>query len=541
LTEKPLILEPTLFHRLRDFRFYGLAFAGGFLGAFAMAPVDFLPAMSAMLAMGVWGIDRSDSPRRAAFFGWWLGFGYFLSGLWWLGVAFFVDPGFVWLAPFGVLVLPAFLALFFAAGWALAFMLWTKGPSRLVVFALCLGASEELRGIILTGFPWNTIGMAFGDHLALAQLASVIGMNGLTFVALLLLPAPVLLLNAKDGILAKICFGVAGLFLCGMEMAGEWRLSQSEARFVPNVTLRLMQPDMPLDDRFSRQHAAEILHHYFELSTKGSYPSTEGMAGITHLIWPETSFPFLLDREAAARAEIAHILERGSVLLAGAVRAEGDGLLEDRRYFNAIQAVDAEGAVVASADKVHLVPFGEYLPFGDLLKALGLRQFVQAPGGFTAADHRSLMRVSGLPPLLPVICYEAIFPIDWLSENDERPGAILNVTNDAWFGLTPGPWQHFEQARLRAIELGLPLIRSANNGVSAIVDGYGRSVAFLPLGRSGVIDGPLPLALPPTIFARLPRLPFGALFSIGALCLMALTKRQLTVARDSPSFATADR
>jgi apolipoprotein N-acyltransferase len=520
---------------------YGIAFCAGAIGAVSMAPFDVLPAMMVTLSTCIVLLDHAGSIRVAAISGWWLGFGYFVAGLWWLGTAFFVDETFIWAAPFGIFGLPALLALFFAAGFAMAFYLWRSGPSRLLLFAVCIGFSEWLRGTILTGFPWNSLGMALGDHLAFAQIVSGIGLNGLTFTVALLFASPVLLFEMKrypaNYALVSGSFAILAL-LYGF---GEWRLAQMETSFVPNIQLRLMQPDMPLDDRFSRQHAAEIMHHYFDLSTKGSYPSSNGMKGISHLIWPETSFPFLLDSEPAARAEIAHILKEGTVLLAGAVRAEGDGAIEERRYFNAIQAVNQDGFIVASADKTHLVPFGEYLPLNGLLTALGLRQFVQAPGGFTPAKKRQILRVPGLPSIAPLICYEAIFPSETLPDDTERPGLILNVTNDAWFGLTPGPSQHFAQARLRAIEQGLPLVRSANNGISAILDGVGREIALLPLGTSGVIDGPLPTALAPTLFARLPHFPWaGALYLIGIVGLI-LTKRQLMITRIIRIFTTSNR
>jgi len=513
-------------------RRYVLASCAGAIGALSMAPFDILPAMMVTLSVAIALLDRADSIKTAALSGWWLGFGYFVAGLWWLGVAFFVDASFIWAAPFGVFGLPALLALFFAAGFALAFYLWRSGPLRLVIFAVCLGFTEWLRGTILTGFPWNSLGMALGDHLVFAQIASCIGLNGLTFVVALLFASPILLFKTKR---YRSDYGVVSgalavfILLYGF---GEWRLAQSETSFVPHVKLRLMQPDMPLDDRFSREHAADIMRHYFDLSTKGSYPSSSGMKGISHLIWPETSFPFLLDSEPAARAEIAHILKEGTLLLAGAVRAEGDGIKEDRRYFNAIQAVNQDGTILASVDKSHLVPFGEYLPLNGLLTALGLRQFVQAPGGFTPATQRKMLRVPGLPPIAPLICYEAIFPSEALPDEAERPGLLLNVTNDGWFGITPGPAQHFAQARLRAIEQGLPLVRSANNGISAILDGLGREIALIPLGDSGVIDGSLPTALSPTPFARLPQLPWATLLYSITISLFILMKRQLTPTRN---------
>jgi apolipoprotein N-acyltransferase len=226
------------------------------------------------------------------------------------------------------------------------------------------------------------------------------------------------------------------------------------------------------------------------------------MADVTHLVWPESSFPFLLARDPLALGQIAALLPKGSVLITGAVRAE-DPLPGERRrrYFNAIQVVGDGGEILDSSDKAHLVPFGEYLPFSDALTTLGLRQFVNAPGGFDSGSRRKLLVAPGMPPIAPLICYEAIFPGDVRPAQGD-PGVMINLTNDAWFGLTPGPHQHFAQARLRTIEEGLPLIRAANNGVSAVIDPFGRIIASLPLGSEGVLDAGLPERLNPPLFAR---------------------------------------
>jgi len=513
----------------------------GAIGALAMAPFDILIAMLVPMGAAVILLDSSRNAKTAVLSGWWLGFGYFVAGLWWLGVAFFVEPEFIWAVPFGIFGLPALLAVFFAGGFWVAVKLWQPGPVRIIILAVVLGGSEWLRGTVLTGFPWNNIGMAFGDHLILAQSASLIGMYGLNFLAIGVFAAPVLVFDSG----ARVKRWGGPLFsimvVIGLYGFGAWRLTVPGSPTVPGVKLRLMQADMPLDDRFSRPHAAEILHRYFELSTKGSYPSLSGMEGITHLIWPETSFPFLLDAEPRARADIAAILQNGTLLIAGAVRAE-DGSDDERRlYFNSIQALSPTGTILSTADKAHLVPFGEYLPLSDLLTRIGLRQFIQSPGGFTPARKRQLLRIPGLPPAVPLICYEAIFPTEIIPEGTERAGWMLNVTNDAWFGWTPGPLQHFAQARLRAIEQGLPLVRSANNGTSAIIDGYGRLIVALPLGEAGVIDGLLPQAIVPTLYSTLPHLPLAGIFYLLATASGLLTKRQLTLTSDSRTYTTIDR
>lgn len=480
-----------------------LAWVAGCVGALAMPPFSVMPALLVPMMMAVWLIDHSRSVRQALIYGWWLGFGYFVGGLWWLGAAFLVDPDqFAWALPLGVLGLPALLGIFTATGFALARLLWDDSSRRILALAFGLGVSEWVRATVLTGFPWNSFGMTLGGTLETAQIASVIGGHGLDFLAIAIFAAPICLFCGRSRGERFVAPLMAILVLAGIAGFGVLRLSVPPSAHVPEVKLRLMQANMPEDDRFHRSHAAAIMEHYLQLSSKGSYPDQAGMGGITHLIWPETSFPFLLEQEPEALAQIATLLGPDAMLLTGAVRAEtlADG--DKRVFYNSIQVVNGDGRITAHADKVHLVPFGEYLPFADLLTQWGIRQFVNAPGGFTAARERLMLNIPGLPPISPLICYEAIFPAEILPQDGGRPGVLLNVTNDGWFGNTPGPVQHFAQARLRAIEQGVPLIRSANTGISAIVDGYGRIIGQLSLGETGVLDGYLPVSLPPTLISK---------------------------------------
>lgn len=470
------------------------AFVAGACGALALAPVHFWPAFFIPMTMAALLLDarRVARPwRRAAFDGFFLGFGYFVAGLWWLGEAFFADDGrFLWALPLGVLGLPAVLACFTALGFVAARALWRPGPQRLCALAVGLSLGEFLRGTLFTGFPWNDFGMALGADVLLAQSASIWGLYGLTMLSALIFSAPALLLDRKERL-----FGVAALALLpALALFGQGRLNAPQA-FVEGLHLRLVQPNIALDD-FAYDRRDALLDAYLRLST------AEGIAP-THIFWPESAFPFLLDRSPEVLARLAAELP-GKILLTGAARAESAG--PEVHYFNAIEVV-ANGQPIHSVDKIHLVPFGEYLPFGEILTRLGLTQFVDMPGGFEPGRQAQVLHAPGLPSILPMICYESIFPQEIaarLTGAAERPGLLLNVTNDGWFGVTSGPWQHLDQARLRAVEQGLPLIRVANTGVSAIIDGYGRVVAQSGLGVEAVIDGPLPQALPQTFFVAWP-------------------------------------
>ncbi len=286
------------------------------------------------------------------------------------------------------------------------------------------------------------------------------------------------------------------------------RLAPGTPPLVKDVKLRIMQPNLAQDAKFRPENGPAILGHYLALSDRSTGPAHTGLADVSVLIWPESAFPFILSRAPLALSQIAAALPPNGVLVTGAARQE-DRLTDKENsragsvFFNAVQVVAKSGVILESYDKLHLVPFGEYLPFAAFLNKLGIRHFVQIPGGFEAGSARRSLTIPGLPPVAPLICYEAIFPGEVIPPG-ERPGLLLNLTNDGWFGRTAGPYQHFAQARLRTIEEGLPLVRAANSGISAIVDPYGRVMSELTLGREGVLDGGLPQRIGEPLFAHLP-------------------------------------
>jgi apolipoprotein N-acyltransferase len=490
-----------------------VAFAAGALGALAMPPFGFLPALVVALTVAAWlldgtiaaGASRRQAVTSAAGVGWWWGFGYFVAGLWWLGAAFLVEADqFAWAMPFGVLGLPAVLAVFMALGFALARLLWRPGALRVLSLAVGLSVSEALRGVLFTGFPWNSLGMALGQHLWLMQAASLVGLTGLTVLAVLIGAAPAALGTGKTRRDRWAPVLAAGAVLAALAGFGALRVPAAAVDTVEGVQLRIMQPNLQQDAKFNPENAGAIMQRYLALSDRPGADG-RGMAGATHLVWPESAFPFLLDRTPQALAQIAALLPPGTVLMTGAARMDDPQEGEEYgRFFNSIQVVRDDGAIAGSYDKVHLVPFGEYVPhFLDaLIRMVGLREFVHIPGGFDAGESRRALAVPGLPPVAATVCYEAIFTGAVLPDGP-RPQLIVNVTNDAWFGNTPGPHQHFAQARLRAVEEGLPLVRAANTGISGVVDPYGRVLAALPLGAEGVLDSKLPVALSPPMYTEL--------------------------------------
>jgi len=281
---------------------------------------------------------------------------------------------------------------------------------------------------------------------------------------------------------------------------GGWRLANSEAAFVPGVSLRIVQPNIKQSEKWKPENASRIFSRYLELSDIATSPKNMGIADATHIIWPESALPFLLDERQDVLSAIAAILPDKATLITGGIRrTRSDD--QNSTYYNSVFTLNGSGKITGRYDKFHLVPFGEKLPFEEWLNKLGLRQMVTLPGSFASGPGPVTMAVAGAPAMSPLICYEAIFP-GQVTAKDSRPGWIVNVTNDGWFGETAGPYQHLQQVRVRAIEEGLPVVRAANTGISAIIDPYGRILQQLDLGRSGVIDGSLPVALEPTFFSK---------------------------------------
>jgi apolipoprotein N-acyltransferase len=486
-----------------------IALIAGAVSSLAMAPFNAWPVLFLTFPAMVWLIDGAGAGRlrglpAAAMAGWWFGFGYFVPGLYWIGYAFLVDAStFGWLLPVAVCCLPAYLALFTAFGFALARLIWTKDASRVLALAASLTLSEWLRGYVLTGFPWNTFGYALTEPLALAQTASLIGLWGLTFLAVAIFASPAVLIDGRSRARRPwIAPAMALLLLVAMGIYGAVRLASQPTKLVENVKLRIMQPNLQQDVRFNYSAKAAVMQKYLTLSDRATGPQSTGIRDATILIWPESAFPFFLARESDAMAQIAGLLPKGTILITGAVRAPDlpPGTRVTRAY-NSIYVIDHDGSILSVYDKLHLVPFGEYLPFQDLMEKLGFVQLTKVQGGFIPGDRRRTLELPNAPRVLPLICYEAIFPGD-VAPRDDRPGWIVNLTNDGWFGISTGPYQHLQQTRLRAIEQGLPIVRAANTGISAVIDPLGRIVARLDLGVEGVLDSRLPTAIPPTFYAR---------------------------------------
>jgi apolipoprotein N-acyltransferase len=480
--------------------------AAGAVACLSLPPAGLWPGLIAGTGLVIWlldGVFRQPGSlgRRlasAALVGWSFGFGYFVTSLYWIGFAFLVDAGqFALLMPLGVAALPAALALFWAAAAAGAMMLWQPaGAGRAVLLAAALAAAEWLRGHLFTGFPWNAPGYAAGGLDGLAQGVAFVGLHGMTLLVLLWAGLAAVIATETLGrralVAALLVLATAPLAVA----AGEWRLATGSTAMFEDIGLRIVQANIPQRLKWRPEQQEEIIAAHVDLSTAG------GLAGITHVVWPESAVPVLIDEAPAARRRLLQEFPPDTTLLLGALRRElVPGEDPGVQVFNSIFALRGPDAILARYDKWRLVPFGEYLPLDGLLKPLGLRQLVPMPLGFAAGPGPRTLAIEGTPPFAPLVCYEAIFPRA-LIDRESRPQWLLNVTNDGWFGNTAGPYQHLEQARFRAIEEGLALVRAANTGISAVIDPYGRIVNRLELGGTGRFDSPLPRPLPSTFYGR---------------------------------------
>ncbi len=523
------------------------AAAAGALAALAQAPFHAFPVLWISFPVLVWALDGAVELKKTGALarlgpafrvGWAFGFGWFLAGLWWIGAAFLVDAAqFGWMIPIALAVLSIGLGLFHGLATAFARLFWSDGPGRIVALAVGFFLADWLRGHVLTGFPWNLVGYGLAANPPMMQVASLVGGYGLTLLAVPIFAAPaVLARGARDD--RRFAAAAAGL-LVAIVGFGAIRLALTPTEFVPDLRLRIVQPAIDQGKKWHPQFKTETVERYADLSAGPAHdeagrplptelrPSlaagtaTTGRSagrlppGITHLVWPESAFPFVLTEEPWALSTIAELIGDRVTLLTGAVRVEAPSAGESRaRWYNSIFALGAGAEVLAAYDKVHLVPFGEYLPFQETAESLGLRQLTSFRGGFTPGPRRRTLEVAGTPAFAPLVCYEAIFPGE-VTEPGRRPEWLLNVTNDAWYGLTPGPWQHLHQARLRAVEEGLPMVRAANNGVSAAIDPLGRIVAHLTLGAAGALDFDLPRPISKTVVARWGETTAWVLASIG--------------------------
>jgi apolipoprotein N-acyltransferase len=515
-------------------RFLLLMLAGAIAGL-SVPPLFIVPALFISFPLWVWCLDGAERPRgwRRLFgpafaIGFAFGWGYFTVAFHWLGAAFFVDGGIMLvLMPFAILALAALIAFFWGVASALAHLFWSHGPWRVVTLATFLTMAEWARGHVLTGFPFDLLGYALTPTDEMMQITSVIGIYGLTLVAALLAMTPALIWPADNRSLSRrlLPFFIALFVIAGQLGYGYNRLSGTIATERTDIALRLVQPLVYEHADFGNVDPVALIDRLLMLSDMRMDPADQGLADITHLVWPESSLPFFLATYPEALARIARLLPEGTTLLTGAPRQQYEpGATEaSGPPFNAVLAIDTNGEVIASYDKSHLVPFGEFLPYGEFFARLGIKQFVPGAEGWAHGDaRRRLMSLPATPSLLALICYEILFSGDL----GDTAGAqfLFNITNDAWFDGSIGPAQHAHHARIRAVEEGMSLIRAANTGLTFATDPLGRITAQLPPMQMAALDVRPHERLSGTVFSQLRHWPLLLALLAGMLISLAASR-----------------
>ena len=463
----------------------------GALAATAFPPVHLIVFLIPAFVVFFWLVDATPTLKGAFRVGWLFGIGHFAAGFYWVGHAFLVDAArYGWMAPFAVLGLAMGLALFsglVAVVSKYLFKLMQAGVyGRTVVFAVVWISVEWLRGWILTGFPWNQIGSVWANIDIMMQFASVAGVLGLGLVTLIAAALPAGLAYTEEPERRKFLPIVGFALLVCVAGFGAMRLSGVKTDVVDGVKLRLVQPNIPQHLKWKPKLRLDHVRSLIRLSVQ----RFEGVPPPSHIIWPETAVPYNLQHDPNLLSALGKTAPVGGALITGSPRSSGPKT-QKPEYWNSLLAIRPGGEVEAVYDKIHLVPFGEYVPWRNVLR---FTKLTEGRTDFSMGQTPRTLKVTGLPVFAPLICYEAIFANEVRALGIE-PRWLLNITNDAWFGQSSAPYQHLAAVRFRSIEMGLPLARVANTGISAMIDPYGRILAQLALGSEGVLDVDLPKAL----------------------------------------------
>lgn len=457
-------------------------FVLGSLSSYAFAPYFQVYLLFVGLAFLMHGLIKASSRKEMLWMAFSFGAGLGVFSLKWICNALLVDGSsfyiFIPIALFGFAIfqgvfylLPAFGTSFF------------KTPvSKWLSFCAFFVFFEWVRSWIFTGFPWNLLGNIWTFFPSVLQLAGLCGVYGLSLITVLFFTS-VALWPIKKRYFISLSF----VFMLIILMGG-LHLYQAPKEMVWGVKLRLVQPDIKQSFKWDPLKAEENYNKLLLLSKTNN-------DDITHVIWPETALPFYHETDEVSKMRLMSALRQGATLLTGGLRIVS---LEKRQLANSLFIFDHLTNMQGYYDKSHLVPFGEYVPFRDVLK---IDKIVPLPSDFVAGSGPKTMYVPKAPLMAPLVCYEVVFPHKIVNEK-RRPEWILNITNDAWYGISAGPYQHLSIAQMRAVEEGLPLVRATNNGVSAVINPYGEIIASLDLGKEGVLDSHLPRSADQTIYAR---------------------------------------
>ena len=510
--------------QVKGFRRLALAFGLGFLSALAFAPYPGFALFLLGIAFCLLLVEAAENTKQAFWVGLFFGLGQFGLGVHWIGYSFLAQAEVpTWLAPIAVAILAFYLSLFTAGAFALAKFLWPKRwPAKAVGFAGSFALFEFLRGLVFTGFPWNPAAAIWWPIDSMMQSVSLVGTYGLGLITVLAGGLLASLFVRSDEDKNYFVFPVAALgVLFVLAGFGLIRLADSPVTYFKDVKLRLVQANIPQIEKWDENYLERNFERHIQMSNQ------TGDEAVTHVIWPETSIPYDVYNDPTFQAYLAARLGNDRILISGANRFERGGGI---KVFNSVFALLPEGTISATYDKAHLVPFGEFIPWRGVLSKIGLDTLAPGSFNFSEGPGPRTLSIPDTPSFGPLVCYEIIFP-GHVTDPGNRPAWLLNLTNDAWFGTSSGPHQHFALARLRAIEEGLAVVRVAGTGISGVIDPYGRVIGKTNLQTRGILDTGLPKPLNAApLFAR-----FGNLFLFIFLALVfgwnIWEKRKITQTR----------
>ena len=449
--------------------------------------------MLVALCVLVWLIDASQNGKEALALGWMFGFAHFSIGLFWISSSFEFQAGMPrWVGFIAVVGLAVYLAIYPSLALWLAYRFWSRAPTRVLILGSFWTAAEWLRGHLFTGFPWNMVAQIWSDTPVVLQSLRVGGAYTLTLLTVTLFASAALVADASAS--ARRLLWVAAALGAMVVADGWWRLQGASLNDAAGLRVHIVQADVRQDVEADPERQLAILELY-----EGMTAAALRERGVAPVIWPETAVEYDIEGDRPSRLRLAQTIDQSGLLILGAVgqRLGPGGEFIGAR--NSLIVLDGRGAVRAVYDKTRLVPFGEYLPAANLLSGLGLSSVAAGNSRFLAGTG-AVTLAPGIARFSPAICYEIIFP-GAVVPSGTRPDWILNISNDAWFGETWGPHQHFAQARLRAVEEGLPVVRSTPTGISGVIDPYGRVIARTHLSERVVLSAIVPQALVRTPYA----------------------------------------
>lgn len=495
---------PARIANMRGWRAHVLALGAGAAGVLGFAPFHIWPISLLSLVVLIWlmdGAHATSRPMRAgAARAFSFAYGQFFAGLYWIGSAFISrGPEYIPYMPFALIFLMAGLALIWGIAGFCAMRFWCIDSRRIAIFALFFFAAEWVRGHFLTGFPWNLPGMVWVPGGAISQSVSLYGVWGLSFLTLYAFAAPAALIGKNEAAWRRaLPLVLSVLAFVGIVSFGVDRLKNPQTGEQEGVRLRVVQADIDQREKWKPENREAVLEQYLQLSTQAS------LDGISHVIWPEGALPTLLLEDTEALDRLAEAFSDDAVLITGLTRREraANGEILFRNSLIAFNFEGIQPRVETVYDKHHLVPFGEFMPFGKTISKLGVESLAVLGDGFTPGPAASSMKIANLPIFSPQICYEIAYS-GFTPRGEGRPEWILNISNDSWFGSTTGPFQHLDQARFRAIEEGVPVVRAASSGITGVIDTYGRMHLRVGKKANRAADTALPLPQPPTMNRRL--------------------------------------